>query len=122
MHTNYYFVYGTLKNGHRNHHLLGGSLKVGDFTTKPEYSLLDLGSFPGVVKNGTTAIHGEIYKVSSQEVEGQIDLLEGYQPHGKNNLYHKELITIENKPVYIYILNTSVVDIAKYSEISSGKW
>lgn len=122
MNTPFYFVYGTLKKGHNNHYLLEDSKKMGDFTTKPEYTLLDLGAFPGAIKYGNTAIQGEIYKVLDSRIEKNIDYLEGYQPYKKDNLYNKELITIENKAVYIYILNMLVVDIIEYSEISSGKW
>jgi len=36
---------------------------MGDAVTAPEYTLLDLGPFPGLILGGTTAIHGELYEV-----------------------------------------------------------
>jgi gamma-glutamylcyclotransferase (GGCT)/AIG2-like uncharacterized protein YtfP len=39
--------------------------------------MLDLGAYPGVVKNGGTAIEEEVYEVSKQQML-DLDRLEGY--------------------------------------------
>ncbi|TWO33374.1 gamma-glutamylcyclotransferase [Seonamhaeicola sediminis] len=122
MNKHYYFVYGTLKKGYCNHKLLRDSKKVRDYTTKPEYSMINLHSFPGVVKNGNTAIHGEIYEVIDEMIEKSLDKLEGYNPNNKENFFNKECINLEGKRVFIYILNTSKVATEEYQIIPSGKW
>ena len=57
------FVYGTLKRGQRNHFLMREARFLGEAFTAPEYTLLDLGPFPGMIPGGTTAVHGELYEV-----------------------------------------------------------
>ena len=57
------FVYGTLKHGQRNHGLMREARFLGVAVTAPEYTLLDLGPFPGMIEDGTTAVHGELYEV-----------------------------------------------------------
>lgn len=118
----YYFVYGTLKKGHGNHRILENCKKVGDFVTKPEYTMIHLGGFPGVIKGGNTAIKGELYEVEDKETELRLDRLEGYYPGGKHNLYDKETIKIDNKDAFIYIFNTDGRNLVNYKEIESGKW
>ncbi|RED50264.1 gamma-glutamylcyclotransferase family protein [Seonamhaeicola aphaedonensis] len=123
MNKQYYFVYGTLKKGYCNHKLLRDSKKIRDYITRPEYSMVNLQSFPGVVKNGNTAIHGEIYEVVDEMIEKSLDKLEGYyKPNNKENLFNKEYFDIEGEKVFIYILNTSKVAIEKYQIIPTGKW
>lgn len=76
------FVYGSLKTG--------GSIRgldqfgpdhaviINKATTQyPDYDMLDLGAFPGVVKNGTYKIQGEVWEVSNEAMD-QLDMIEGY--------------------------------------------
>lgn len=58
------FVYGTLMRGERGHDLLGSSTFVTHATTPREFTLVDLGSYPGLRTGGETAVLGEIYEVS----------------------------------------------------------
>ena len=75
------FVYGTLKSGGsvRGLDLYGEhSSIVGKAKTKyPDYTMIDLGAFPGVVLNGTDYIQGEVWEVS-QALADEIDGIEGY--------------------------------------------
>lgn len=57
------FVYGTLKRGQRNHRLMREARYLGEAVTAPQYTLLNLGPFPGMITGGTTAVHGELYEV-----------------------------------------------------------
>jgi gamma-glutamylaminecyclotransferase len=59
------FLYGTLKRGQRNHHLLAGQRFVGEATTEPHYRLHDLGSYPGMVTDAANglAVTGELWEV-----------------------------------------------------------
>lgn len=70
------FVYGTLKRGQRNHFLMREARFLGEAVTAPLYTLLDLGSFPGMIPGGTTAVHGELYEVGP-ELLARLDRHEG---------------------------------------------
>lgn len=77
--SNLVFVYGTLKSGGMVRGLDGfpGASIVGKAkTTYPDYNMLDLGSFPAVVK-GTKHIQGEVWEVDDQTME-ELDMIEGY--------------------------------------------
>lgn len=78
--SNLVFVYGSLKEGFHNHHLLSdrnSSLYLFDGETQDKFTLLDLGTYPGVTLKPTSKIQGEIYNVSP-ECFSQLDNLEGY--------------------------------------------
>lgn len=68
------FVYGTLRHGQSNHHLLERSEWIGNHATPPIYDLYDLGSYPAVIE-GHSVIYGEIYRVDDETLS-QLDLLE----------------------------------------------
>ena len=46
-------------------------------TTYPDYKMLDLGAFPGVLMGGEHHIQGEVWEVSD-EVAEHLDAIEGY--------------------------------------------
>ena len=70
------FVYGTLQRGQRNHHLMREARFLGEAVTEPQYTLLDLGSFPGMIAGGATAVQGELYEVGP-ELLARLDRHEG---------------------------------------------
>ena len=76
------FVYGTLKStGVRNlMSLVDEDAKaaiVGKTKTKyPDYQMMDLGAFPGVVEGGTKHIQGELYEVNNWMM-AKLDMIEG---------------------------------------------
>ncbi len=62
------FVYGTLKRGLSNHHLLADQDFRGEAATEAHYRVIDLGPHPGLVvdrKQGI-AIRGELWEVSER--------------------------------------------------------
>jgi gamma-glutamylcyclotransferase (GGCT)/AIG2-like uncharacterized protein YtfP len=69
------FVYGTLKRGFRNHHLMAEALFVGDFVAHG-LRLYDLGPFPMAVAEACFQVQGEVYGVTSQHLEA-LDRFEG---------------------------------------------
>lgn len=97
-------VYGTLRQGFGNHRLINNAELMGTFKTEPEFSLYNLGGFPGLKQDGKTAVTMEVYAVNDQEARS-VDRLEGYTPGGDNYFYDK--IDIEtpwgNAGVYIYM-------------------
>ena len=71
------FTYGTLLAGEPNHRVLRGSRCVGPARTPPRFKLVDLGSFPGMLAEGNTAVLGELYEVDD-DVLAALDRLEGH--------------------------------------------
>ena len=111
-------VYGSLRKGMGNDHLLSTSEYLGEFQTKPEFSLYSLGFYPGLKTGGTTSVTMEVYSVDDTVAE-RVDRLEGYSPGGNNTFYDK--IPIETPygeaSVYIY-----VNDIPQERLVESGDW
>jgi len=71
------FVYGTLKRGFGNHHLLSESRFVGQAVTKEKYSLYEAG-IPFVIENEPVShISGEVYAVDEKTL-ARLDCLEGH--------------------------------------------
>lgn len=105
------FVYGTLKNGHGNHHWLGDNyVFLGQATTKcDDMALYDLGPFPCVSYppegEGGTIITGELYEVDEPTFK-MVDMLEGYPDH-----YGRKLIRVDHcgneHAAWIYFYATS---------------
>lgn len=71
------FVYGTLKRGYENHHLLARSEFIGRAYTASPYRLLD-GDYPVLRDNGENRcpVSGEVYEVDLQTISA-LDELEG---------------------------------------------
>ena len=63
------FVYGTLKRGCRNHHVLRAAEFLGEAWTEPLYLMINCGSYPGLMHAGSArkgqAIHGELYRIDT---------------------------------------------------------
>ena len=110
------FVYGTLMNGKRNHHLLKTSTFI-DNGSLEGFFWFDLGTYPGIAKSKyNSKVIGEVYKVDKQTMD-KLDELEevGY-------LYNKEEInvTLYNGQivkafVYEYVLS-KFIEVEKYKE------
>src|SRR5581483_12275143 len=94
----YLFVYGTLKQGHRNNHYLEDQEFICEAETKPLYRLFDNGSFPMMIEDGDEgyAVSGEIWEVD----EEMIDEIDNHEV-----LYHRKRIKVEGfkGPVWAYI-------------------
>ena len=77
---NLVFVYGSLKRGFSNHHLLSNKMSailVVKGITQLEYSLIDLGCYPAIALKPTSQVTGELYRVTDACLE-ELDWLEGY--------------------------------------------
>jgi gamma-glutamylaminecyclotransferase len=59
------FVYGTLLSGERSHERLGTAERLGEAKTAPIFHLVDVGPYPAIVADGTTAVAGELYRVDA---------------------------------------------------------
>jgi gamma-glutamylaminecyclotransferase len=72
------FVYGTLKRGLGNHHLLAGQEFLGEAETEPRYRVIDLRRYPGLIvdeANGL-AVKGELWNVTATCIEALDDFEE----------------------------------------------
>lgn len=74
------FVYGTLRAGERNHHILADQRYLGEYRTPARYTLYDTGPFPAAVAGGRTALTGEVYAVDRRCFR-LLDRLEDYPTH-----------------------------------------
>ena len=85
------FVYGTLKRGCKNHHLLAGQTYVGEARTAPGYRLHDLGDFPGMVPDAADSggVTGEVWSVTAAAL-ARLDAFEGV-PEG---LYRRDRVAL----------------------------
>ena len=96
---NLVFVYGTLRQGGQYHHLLKEASYIAHTQTLPNYSLVDVGTYPGLLKSGHTAVKGDIYAVDDKTFK-LLDLLED-----RPSLYEREQITFENgQKAWVYFL------------------
>ena len=91
-------VYGSLKRGLGNYALLRESEFKGGLKTAPEFTMYDLGAFPGIMPNGNTSITCEVFEVDEPTFE-TLDRLEGYP-----NFYDRMKIDTEWGEAWIYFL------------------
>jgi gamma-glutamylcyclotransferase (GGCT)/AIG2-like uncharacterized protein YtfP len=71
------FIYGSLLRGLHNHHHLHGARFIADDLTRPDFTLVTLGSFPAMVAYGTTSVTGELWEVDAAILK-RLDALEGH--------------------------------------------
>ena len=109
------FVYGTLLRGEPNHPLLAGSEFLGPAVTVPEFTLVDLGAFPGLIAGGDTAVQGELFSVDKPTLAA-LDQLEGHP-----RFYRRSPITLsDGQKVLGYVL--PVQYLTRGDRIPGGDW
>jgi gamma-glutamylcyclotransferase (GGCT)/AIG2-like uncharacterized protein YtfP len=116
------FVYGTLLREQGNWSwALRDQVFVCEAETEPEYSMISLGGFPGVLEDGDYSIKGEVFDVSDERMI-DINRLEGVNhTDPEEGMYRAEPITlIDGTEALIYIYNSSGTH--KHTEIESGSW
>jgi len=72
------FVYGTLKRGGSNHHLMAGQQFLGEARTPPGFRLYRLSGHPGMIEkpDDRDGVTGEVWSVDAACL-AQLDILEG---------------------------------------------
>lgn len=113
------FTYGTLKKGHGNHRLLESATYLGTAQSLPEFTMLHLGGFPGIVRGGETVIKGELYEVDDATLS-RLDRLEGHP-----TFYERQPLTVTledgtTAEVEGYVLPASWVE--GRNQIPTGVW
>ena len=112
------FVYGTLREGERNHWLLKDTNFKGTYETEPEYELRNFGPFPGMMPWGDTSVQGEVYEVSD-------DLLEDLDYHeGHPSFYNRTKIKLKDYSgeIQAYVISDHPRYQDKLPVIHSGDW
>tara|TARA_B100001057_G_scaffold499099_1_gene608515 strand:+ start:3286 stop:3753 length:468 start_codon:yes stop_codon:yes gene_type:complete len=73
-------------------------------TTDKKFSMVDLGSFPGVIQNGYHDVYGEVY-AGGQDFLDYCDKIEGHQGDKAKNFYHRDLVNTTEGKAFIYYLD-----------------
>lgn len=98
---NHILVYGTLKQGYSNHHLLEHSKYVCTTITTDKYFMGSYYAFPIVLENNADYnIVGEIYEISDETLQ-EVDLLES-----NGTLYERKRVRVKDfdKLVWMYFI------------------
>ena len=75
------FVYGSLKKGFDNHHLLSKHAKrIGKAITMSKFGMFEdsFGNYPYLIPVPQMRIHGELYEIHRKELLEKLDRFEGY--------------------------------------------
>jgi len=116
------FVYGSLKTGFGNNHILQvkGSSFVADDVING-FDMYAMGGFPGIVVNPSAGkgISGEVWKVDD-EVLQRLNSLEGFRGQDDpSNFYNRvEVETVNGHKCLVYIQET----IPSNHPVPSGEW
>jgi gamma-glutamylaminecyclotransferase len=109
------FVYGSLRRGLHNHRLLSGAHFDGEAFTSRGFRLYDLGSFPGMVAEGTDRVHGEVFLVDMATLEA-LDRLESHP-----RFYRRTVIQLDDDvEAESYLLTPQQVE--GCSLVRDGDW
>lgn len=112
-----YAVYGTLRKGFGNYKRLLDNehcVYLGTERTKPNFTMVSLGGFPGVIPTGNQEITIEVFRVNSPKVEQQLDWLEGYP-----RFYGKTVIDTQWGKANMYTLDEKSIN---YPPVPTGDW
>lgn len=93
------FVYGTLRRGESNHHLLAAAVFVRDARTPPGYTLYAFEGHPGMGDGGTDAITGECFDVDDATLAA-LDALEDHPRWYQR----RPLVLDDGETVHAYVL------------------
>lgn len=96
-------VYGSLRKGMGNHHILGNSKLVGTCEVHG-WDMYSLGSFPCIVE-GNNKVVIEVYEVDSDKTAVMLDCLEGYRGDSSGLYDRCEIETAFGKS-WIYFMHS----------------
>ena len=109
-------VYGSLRSGQPNHRLLTQYETLSTERSVPEFTMISLGGFPGLIA-GRSAVVLELYEVDSDTMQ-QLDWLEGYP-----DFYNRRIIDTSRGDAWVYFLADP--DLHRYRNqevVESGDW
>lgn len=86
------FVYGTLKAGRANHHVMERAKgRLISKATLRDFGMYSLVAFPAITPLVGGTVRGELYEV---EDIAPLDWLEGYRGPGHGNFYNRETVKV----------------------------
>lgn len=117
------FVYGTLRQHETNNYLLKDARCVSR-QCWTNGTLYDTGcGYPAMVAGTSIRVYGEVYEVTAEQLK-RLDVLEGYEGQGKNNLYdritqevHTDFGIIE---ALLYVFSDE--NVSELEAINFGDW
>lgn len=117
------FVYGTLRKGGRNHHLIKVAELVSEncWTTGELYDTEK--GYPAMIQHHEHRVYGELYRVTSDQLR-EIDFLEGYIGPGEENHYDRVVQKVytgdDQFEALVYVYDSYLV--RGLVRIGSGEW
>lgn len=86
----YIFVYGTLKLGGSNNHLLEGAEFISKVVTYEDYDLMNYGGFPCMSPESLEGnrVRGQLFRIQEQHLE-RMDRLEGHP-----DFYYRSVVEV----------------------------
>jgi gamma-glutamylcyclotransferase (GGCT)/AIG2-like uncharacterized protein YtfP len=107
------FVYGTLKQGHRNYRLLKDSKFLGVGFTADKFDMLDAG-FPVLLPNEDgQRVKGELYEINDDVLERLDDL------EGEGRMYDRKVVQIYSGETLDNVCGDDLVKCAIYIGVPS---
>ncbi len=111
-------VYGTLKRGGSNFHLLEQAEFIGVDQLKG-IVLYDLGPYPGAREELSDGIDIEVYSVNPEQL-ALLDVLEEYLADTpEQGMYTRKLFTTRFGAAWVYLYNRTVTSLPR---INAGSW
>jgi len=111
-------VYGTLKKGLSNHHLMQQAVFLGKDLLN-NLVLYDLGPYPGACLAPSSGIEVEVYEVNPATL-ADLDVLEGIDEENSiQGLYHRRQLSTQYGPAWVYLYNKSTQG---HPAIRQGGW
>lgn len=107
------FVYGTLRRGEANQHLLRAARCLGRHKTEPRYTMFSLGAWPAITDGGNTAIVGDVFRVDTPTVA----MLDEFENHPNEYVRRRIETPFGNAWVYIYRQTPTAAVV-----VPSGDW
>ena len=111
-------VYGTLKRGFSNHHLLQHADYLGE-TLLRDLTLYDLGLFHAARLEPSRGVRVEVFGIGESTLEA-LDQLEGYRPwQPEDSFYQRHELSTPLGMAWVYIYNRSFQGL---EVIAKGDW
>ncbi|MEM9070964.1 MAG: gamma-glutamylcyclotransferase [Myxococcota bacterium] len=100
------FVYGTLMRGHSRAPFMERHRPIGVAPAIVPGTLLDLGPYPGLLLEGATTVHGEVWSYSSDlgDLLGELDEVEDFEGWDAlaRSLYRRVVVEVPT-PAWTYV-------------------
>ncbi|ONF42907.1 gamma-glutamylcyclotransferase [Marinobacter lutaoensis] len=111
-------VYGTLKRGHDNHHLLARARFLGE-DRLTGLTLYNLGPYPGARLEPSSGVSVEAYAVDDRTLRALDELEDCFPDRPEQSLYLRQRVATRFGPCWVYLYNRPV---RASQRIDSGTW